>query len=92
MGKAELITQIKNAQNDEDLQKIVDRVSVLSPTEREELEPHLEEMGSRFLSNAKGTINTVKIVMQLEDVSSYILTPYITNSEELKQVSLNLSY
>ena len=78
MEKAKLIiTQIKNARNAEDLQKIVDAVSILSPSEREVLEPFLEEMNDRFLSKAKETINVVKVAMQLETVSDYISLSYI---------------
>ena len=77
MDKAGLIAQIKNAQDAEDLQKIVDIVNTLSASDREEIEPLLEEMGNRFLVNAKETINAVKIAMQLEDVSNYISISYI---------------
>ena len=133
MQKTELIAQIKSAQNAEDLQKIADSVSTLSQSERDEIEPLLEEMGNRFLSKAKETIHFAKVAMQLEDVSNYVSLSYIskrffgksrswmhnkvkgnfsngkpssfsdtemkklqeafvTLSDELKQVSLNLSY
>ncbi len=77
MEKAELIAQIKSAQNENDLQKIVNAVELLSASDREELEPLLEEMSNRFLENAKETINSVKVAMDLERISAYISMSYI---------------
>jgi len=77
MEKTELIAQIKNVQNTDDLQKIVNDVELLSMSDREELEPFLEEMSKRFLENAKETINAVKVAMDLEKISEYISISYI---------------
>jgi len=80
MERIKLIELIKSAKNADDLQKIADQIDAITPSEREALEPFLEDMGDRFLAKAKETINTVKTAMQLDTFSNYMPFSYMPDT------------